>query len=125
MNLQFYNHEQGSIWVNSIVVTARQSNLVVIKIDTQQKYVDVGADMYSQVEGTIILFPDDRTLGLRKGEPRDGLDANTHLRVQGLPQSRKWSAFGERGRYTSTVVFYRSDPRAKVKRFDLFGTPSS
>lgn len=107
--------EQGCIKANSVTVLADQPGLVVLAIDTTQKRVDCGADMASPTRGVISLYADEQTLHVK---PEDN-GVGTYIEVHGLPRSKSWHVTAIRGRYTSTVVFYRVNARNKAKRLHL------
>lgn len=116
---------QGCIWPNLFVVTACQPNLVVVMIDTQQKYVECSSDVYGRGQAIIQLYPGERTLHLRRGRGGGRLrgeganaDASTFIRVKGLANSTNWRSFAEGGRYTCTATFYRLDPKRTHKQFE-------
>lgn len=116
MTLKVGTAAQGCIWPTSIVVLTNEPNLVVLGIDTQQKYIDCESDVVSQTRGQVVLSTSKRTLHLRLG---DSPDESTYLRVEGLSRSKNWRTLSRGGRYMSTVVFYRVAARNRQKRLDL------
>jgi len=95
---------QGGIEVESITVLSETENLVVLCLNTREKYVEAGADVFLRSRKTIghvLLSEGERTLRATSKEP-------TIVRIEGLRRSNMWSAATETGRYSTRVILYRT-----------------